>query len=111
MNLPLRVKQERIQTAGRVRSPAHLKWIRTHHCCVPGCKNVPIEAAHVRTGTDGGMGMKPSDSWSISLCAPHHHQQHNIGEADFERVYGIDMKALAAEFTSKSPHRSKFRRS
>ncbi|WP_376959691.1 hypothetical protein ABNQ39_07210 [Azospirillum sp. A26] len=64
---------------------------------------MPIEAAHVRTGTDGGVGMKPSDKWSISLCKDHHAEQHNIGEPAFERRHAIDMKALAREFAAASP--------
>ena len=91
----------------RIRSDAHLKWVRSHRCCVPGCTNVPIQAAHVRTGTDGGTGMKPGDNWTISLCQTHHDQQHNVGEAAFEKTYGIDMKALAKEFARRSPHRNK----
>jgi len=64
---------------------------------------MPIEAAHVRTGTEGGMGIKPGDDWVISLCSYHHQRQHMIGEAAFERSHGIDMKALAREFAAKSP--------
>lgn len=66
-----------------------------------------IECAHVRTGTDGGMGMKPGDRWCISLCKDCHARQHAMGEATFSASYGIDMKALAAEFFQRSPHKSK----
>jgi hypothetical protein len=103
MTLPLRVKQDRIQSAKRVRSPAHLAWVRSHRCCVPDCVLMPIEAAHVRSGTDGGMGLKPGDDWAISLCAFHHREQHWWGEGDFEDIYKIRMKALAMEFAAKSP--------
>lgn len=89
------------------RSPAHRGWVRSHMCCVPGCDRRPIEAAHVRTGTGGGTGMKPGDEWVISLCSYCHRRQHQIGEGAFERETGIDMKALAVEFFAKSPHRSK----
>ena len=70
------------------------------------CRGVrtPIECAHVRSGTDGGVGVKPSDKWTISLCAYHHRQQHHIGEAAFEARYKIDLKALAAEFARRSVH-------
>jgi len=61
----------------------------------------------VRTGTDGGTGMKPGDQWTISLCAAHHKQQHQIGEREFEQSHGIDMKALAVEFIIKSPARKR----
>jgi hypothetical protein len=36
--------------------------------------------------------------------------QHQIGERAFEIKHGIDMKALAREFASKSPHKAKFNR-
>lgn len=83
---------------------AHRAWVRRHHCCVPGCRSRPIECAHVRSGTDGGVGLKPSDKWVISLCAAHHLEQHHIGERAFEAEHGIDMKALAEEFARRSPH-------
>ena len=76
-------------------------------CCIPDCNGRPIEVAHVRTGTDGGAGLKPSDKWCISLCAAHHRLQHSLGEPEFERRFGIDMKALAREFARKSPHRAR----
>ncbi len=91
----------------RFRCPAHMKWVRSHHCCVPGCDLRPIEAAHVRTGTGGGTGMKPGDDWVISLCSGCHRRQHQIGEAAFERETGISMRDLAREFFSRSPHRGK----
>lgn len=66
-----------------------------------------IECAHVRIGTDGGTGIKPSDRWTISLCKDCHARQHNMGEATFEIAYGIDMKRLAEAFFRASPHRNK----
>lgn len=89
------------------RSPGHCNFVRDHDCCVPGCAGRPIEVMHVRTGTGGGMGLKPSDRWTISGCQAHHAEQHRIGEASFERRYGVDMKALAREFVKRSPHRAK----
>lgn len=87
--------------------PAHRAWVRKHHCSVPDCKLLPIECAHVRRGTDGGTGLKPSDRWTISLCAGHHRQQHDIGEQAFEHRHGIDLSALAEEFWRRSPIRLK----
>jgi hypothetical protein len=48
--------------------------------------------------------------WAISLCAAHHRGQHQVGEPEFERQHGIDMKALASEFAARSPHRTKLTR-
>ena len=62
-----------------------LAFIRTLPCCVchsPG----PSEAAHLRMGLGGGMGMKPKDSWTVPLCHRCHSKQHNgAGEVAFWR--------------------------
>lgn len=84
--------------------PAQRAWIGRHHCCVPRCVKLPIECAHVHRHTDGGMALKPSDRWLISLCSAHHLDQHQAGEAEFEKRYGIDMRDLALEFARRSRH-------
>lgn len=108
MALPARLPSRKSgrENAGK-RCPAHCNFVRSHHCCVPDCNGLPIEVAHVRTGTGGGLGFKPSDKWTISLCREHHTLQHAVGERTFEATFGIDMKALAQEFARKSPHRRK----
>lgn len=68
---------------------------------------MPIEVAHVRRGAGGGMGMKPSDAYTISLGREHHAEQHRLGEASFERKHGISMLGLAREFYFASPHKGK----
>ena len=85
--------------------PAHRAWVRRHRCCVPDCERLPIECAHVRRGTDGGQGLKPSDRFCLSLCAHHHAEQHRIGEPAFEERYGLDLRELAELFATRSPHR------
>jgi hypothetical protein len=93
-----------IERAPKREWPRHRKFVRSHECCVKnGMCCGPIEAAHVRVGTDGGISQKPSDWWLVSLCHSHHAQQHVIGEASFEKTHGIDMKKLAAEFAKASP--------
>jgi hypothetical protein len=87
--------------------PAHRAWVRKHYCSVPGCKRLPIECAHVRSGTDGGLGLKPSDTWAISLCEHHHREQHSIGERAFEQRHDIDLSEIAREFARRSPFASK----
>lgn len=84
--------------------PAHRAWVRKHHCSVPGCKALPIECAHVRLGTDGGIGLKPSDQWCVSLCKNHHQQQHDLGEQSFEAKHGICLSDLARSFARNSRH-------
>lgn len=104
VHLPPRIVRERRATSTRC-CPAHRAWVRRHRCSVPGCLAGPIECAHVRSGTDGGCALKPSDRWTISLCRAHHAEQHRIGEAAFERRYALDLIALAEVFARRSPHR------
>jgi hypothetical protein len=99
---PLRTR-ERPSPDPRV-CPAHRAWVRRHRCSVPGCEAGPIECAHVRSGTDGGQGLKPADKWTISLCRAHHAEQHRIGERAFEKKYGLDLYGLAQAFANRSPH-------
>jgi hypothetical protein len=92
-----------IRDDGPLRCPAHLAWVRSHACSVPGCQEGPIEAAHVRTHGDGGMGMKPGDDRAVSLCVRHHREQHQRGEITFGVVNRVDLLKLAAEFAAASP--------
>lgn len=112
MALPRRIPKEKNRSE-RWRSPAHCNFVRQHECCVPGCTNRPIEVAHVRNGSDAGMGRKPSDFYTISLCGGldgHHAEQHRIGEDSFAKKYRIDLHALAAEFAAESPKAAEIRR-
>jgi hypothetical protein len=104
--LPQRISRKSDKAEKPRRSPAHRAWVRGHACSACGSQ-AGIECAHVRTGTDGGVGIKPSDQWCISLCKDCHARQHQIGETTFEKQHGINMKALAEEFYRASPHRKK----
>ena len=104
--LPPRIRHDSGKKNAGKRSPAHRNFVRGHACC--GCgATAAIECAHVRVGTDGGVGIKPSDRWVISLCRDCHSRQHQIGEQPFEKEAGIDMKELARAFLKASPHKSK----
>ena len=114
--LPKRRKHPRLglREPTQIRLPAHLRFIRSHDCSIAGkprhvCGG-PIEAAHVRIGTDGGTGMKPGDNWALPLCSEHHASQHRIGEQSFEKRHGIDMKAIAAEMWLRSPAGIRYRK-
>lgn len=72
---------------------------------------MPIECAHVRLGAHAGMGQKPGDEWTISLCSAHHREQHQIGELSFAIKHRINLPELAGEFFKASPHRWKKPRS
>lgn len=106
--LPERIKHKSRREQQGKRFPSHCKWVRGHRCSVPGCLEVPIEAAHVRSGTACGMAVKPHDKWVISLCRDHHSEQHRIGETSFAFKHGIDLIKLAEEFAARSPHRFKW---
>lgn len=60
----------------------------------------------MRKGTGAGIGQKPHDYWTISLCSQCHRTQHQVGEDSFERLANINMKALAEEFAKASPRRA-----
>ena len=71
------------------RRPQHLPFVRQLPCVACG-KAAPSEAAHVRTGTDGGVGVKPGDRYAVPLCAACHAKQHRIGELSFWSARHID---------------------
>src|SRR5271169_2375753 len=73
----------------RRRRAQHLAFIRQLPCVACG-KSAPSEAAHVRSGSDGGAGMKPSDRYSVSLCTSCHALQHEFGELTFWSALRID---------------------
>lgn len=97
-------RKRQVRRPSKTRCPAHLEWIRSLPCAVPGCATVPCEAAHVRQGTGGGMGLKPPDRFSAPLCREHHREQHQIGHRAFDQKYGVSLLALAGELAAQSPH-------
>jgi len=111
VKLPQRRKAAKMGTRREtvVRSLGHLAWVRGHECAVPTCRfRGRSQAAHVRVGTDGSLSKKPGDNWVIPLCNLHHASQHSLGEAEFERLYELDMKRIAEALWQKSPHRVKW---
>ena len=104
--LPPRLKSKSDKADRGRRSPAHRAWVRGHQCSVPGCRDVPIECAHVRRANNSGAGFKPSDAYTVALCRDHHQESHR-GEKTFEVKYKLDLLALAQLFYRKSPHRRK----
>lgn len=95
--------------ASRWRSQAHVAFVRKHACSA--CGSIEnIEAAHVRLGSGAGIGQKPDDWRTVSLCgyqAPGNHgchsRQHKQGEETFWK--GRDVEALISEFIKASPKR------
>ncbi len=107
--LPRRIPKP-AKRATRWRSQAHCNFVRSHECSVPGCaSDTPTEVAHLRVGGGAGMGQKPDDWHTISLCRDCHRMQHAMGERSFARVNNFDVVALAAEFAAKSPRAAEIR--
>lgn len=103
MSLPPRIPKKP-KRASRWRSTAHCNFVRSHSCAVGGCDGRPIEVAHVRNGSGAGMGQKPDDWNTVSLCQHHHGEQHRIGESTFwQRIGWKDPLDLAAAFAKASP--------
>ena len=67
----------------------HLAFVRQLPCVACG-KAAPSEPAHVRTGTDGGVGMKPGDRYAVPLCNACHAKQHRVGELTFWSALRFD---------------------
>jgi hypothetical protein len=71
---------------------AYREWIRSLPCQLarPSCFG-PVQPAHVQTRGAGGL-----DRGNIvPLCAMHHQRQHLLGIKSFQRVYGLDLAAIA----------------
>lgn len=88
---------------GRERDNAHLAFIRRLPCVATwaqfGRLEYGCQAAHVRMvreGKPGGMGVKPSDRWTVPLTPSQHDAQTNRGgERGFWSALGIDPISLA----------------
>lgn len=83
------------------RDRGHLALIRRLPCIACG-RDGQTEAAHVRNGTDGGTGLKPSDRWCVPLCGACHRRQHSVGEVTFWGEVGIDPTGPANALWVKS---------
>jgi len=90
------------------------KWLVDEFGCAGcgtfGADGNPVEAAHLRLGTGGGTGVKPSDRWLLPLCHKcHHGEQHQKGERTFWDRRDINAKALCEDLARKSPYWSTLR--
>ena len=112
MTRPARIPRDVPGRANRPdpkRDKRHLAFIRTLPCFACG-RTGYSEAAHVRSGTDGGVGTKPSDRWSLPLCCgPEgcHATQHRVGELAFYSDLRIDPLSVAEALHRVSGDRAK----
>lgn len=72
------------------RAAQHLAFVRSLGICLACGARGPVEAMHVRGKTDGGMGLKPSDKFSVPGDHACHMEQHAMGEVAFWGGVGID---------------------
>lgn len=112
--LPARI-QKAPKREGRWRSQAHCTFVRSHACCNCG-STAAIEVAHVRLGSGAGMGQKPDDWRTVSLCgglSGCHAEQHRIGEPAFwdryAREKGQTVRQLIDAFCRASPKAAEIR--
>lgn len=92
------------------KAPSHTGHITAHRDIKKGEKlRLAAWLKGGEGGTDGGMGVKPSDRFVIPLCSAAHREQHNVGEAEFQRMYGVNMRKIADSLWAKSPHGIKWR--
>jgi hypothetical protein len=79
----------------------HLVFVRQLPCVTCG-KAAPSDAAHVPTGTDGGVGRKLGDRYAVPLCTICHAKQHRVGELTFWSALRIDPLNVALRFWTVS---------
>lgn len=127
MGLPLRnpAKAKPAAKANRTdrwRSQAHCTWIRGFACCNCG-STTNVVVAHVRLGSNAGMGTKPDDWRTVPLCdGPFsnadgergcHDRQHSLGErtfwTDYANAKGQTVERLIDELSSASPRAGEIR--
>jgi hypothetical protein len=106
--LPARIARKE-KRESRWKSTVHRNWIRGFTCCRCGSSG-PIEVAHVRIGSNAGMGQKPDDWRTVPLCGGEqgcHALQHRMGERTFwdthEKETGQDVESLIEAFCKASP--------
>lgn len=69
--------------------------LRTQPCVMHaygGCRG-PIQVHHTRSRGAGG-----SSAESIPLCLTHHSNLHLVGRQTFEKLHGVDLVSLAAQY-------------
>lgn len=84
------------------RAALHLAFVRDIGICLACGISGPTQAAHVRRGTDGGTGTKPSDKYAVPLCPECHVRQHRVGEVTFWGELGVDPLDVACRLWTVS---------
>lgn len=88
--------------SSRLQDQKHLdaiKGMRCAKCGIQANEVISVVPAHIRRGSDGSMGRKPSDNFALPLCTLCHGIQHQKGEVTFwqESAFGsVDQARIAA---------------
>lgn len=82
------------------RNQKYLSWLRQQTCVV---SNKKAECAHhIRLGTNGGTGIKPSDYFCLPLLNEYHttgsSALHIIGEESFLKLFRLEPVTLFTKF-------------
>ena len=115
MTLPLPQKRKKVPMGVRIpekrESQRHRRFIRGLECIAKvrdGANCVgAVEFCHVRSGLpegeQAGIATKPHDCFGFPACRWHHLTQHQHGEREFERVYGVKLLETALALSLNSP--------
>lgn len=78
------------------RDERYLRWLRQRPCCVSR-QTEGVVAHHVRLGTGGGVGLKPSDYYCVPLTQSLHQSLHQGGERSFWMKFNLDPWQVMAQ--------------
>jgi len=98
-----------VKQSSFIRSASHKAFIRRQQCVCAAFNHPkypcggPKVAAHFRTATGGGMGLKPADQFIFCVCDAHHRLQHQVGEAEFQKMFGLNLRIICRDFARRSP--------
>ncbi|WP_298872726.1 ERF family protein [uncultured Bradyrhizobium sp.] len=76
-----------IPKSRRVRSRAHLDFVRAQPCVV--CQQRPCDPHHIKFAQPRSLGLKVSDEYTVPLCRAHHRDLHRKGS---ERAWWADLQ-------------------
>jgi hypothetical protein len=93
----------------RIRSPKHLKWLKTLPCSVPLCPRRDVVPHHLMCAQPKAMKKKAGDQWAVPLCVVHHDARSGAsvhahgGERLWWERHGVDPIALAERLWATGP--------
>jgi hypothetical protein len=93
---PYAPRQPRKRQRGSSQDEKHLRLVRSLECSCRGRGCIgSVEAHHLRSAGNSGVGMRPSSQFCVPLCLGHHREFHTLGRATFAAKYAIDLTSIA----------------